>query len=87
MGDAELVYFRYRGYLESTMDQLTAVRQAENRKDLKVYDRQIRRKLCSLIHRMWPAGYIEFWVDYDILQTARPIWARLYRLYLELTKS
>ena len=87
MGDAELIYFRYRGYLESTMDQLMAVRQAENWKDLKAYDRQIRRKLCSLIRRMWPLGYIEFWVDYDILQTARPIWARLYRLYLELTKS
>lgn len=87
MGDDDLVYFRYRGYLEGTMAQLQTVRQAKNRAELKKYEKQIREKLRSLIRRMWPLGYIEFWVDFDILQAASPIKARLYRLYLELTKS
>lgn len=83
MGDMELVHFRYRGYLEGTAEYLKAVRQADNRRELAKYDRQIVKKLRRLIRTMWKLGYISFWSDYDILYQASPLGTRLYRLYLE----
>lgn len=87
MGDEDLVRFRYRGYLEGTAEYLRCVRQAENREELRTYEKQIRRKLRSLIQTMGKRGYISFWIDYDILYLASPLRTRLYRLYLDRFKK
>ena len=87
MGDEDLVQFRYRGYLEGTAEYLRCVQRAENREELRTYEKQIRRKLRSLIQTMGKRGYISFWIDYDILYLASPLRTRLYRLYLDRFKK
>lgn len=87
MGDEDLVRFRYRGYLEGTAEYLRCVRQAENREELRTYEKQIRRKLRSLIQTMGKRGYISFWIDYDILYQASPLRTKLYRFYLDRLKK
>ncbi|MGM9549250.1 MAG: glycosyltransferase family 2 protein [Faecousia sp.] len=82
--DEELVRFRYRGYLENAVANLTAARQAENAQELTAQIRRIEGKIRSLLRRCRKQGCLEFWPDFDLLYEFYPLRTRLYRLYLEL---
>lgn len=83
MGDAQLLQFRYREYLENAYTQLRAAQEAPNAPQLKKDIRFMKKRLRTLIRRAWKQGYIVFWVDYDMLCACAPIRTKLYRFYLE----
>ena len=84
-GRDDLVRFRYRGYLENAMVNYAAAQQAGDAPEMIQARKKIRRSIRQLLRRMWKLGYIEFWIDFDILYTFYPFLTRLYRLYLEVT--
>ncbi len=63
------------------------VRSAPNAQELKKSDRYIRRRLRKLIRRAWKLGFIEFWMDYDMLYACSPMSTRLYRFWLDRKKA
>ena len=79
--DADMCAFRFREYLENVYAQLLEVRSAPE--GLEKYERQIRSHLRRLIWRAWRLGYIEFWVDYEMLSACSPIAAKLGRFWME----
>ena len=79
-GDEELVRYRYRGYLENAMVNWTAAQDGGDKRVLSA----MRRKIRALLRRAWRKGYLDFWIDFDILIQFFPLWTRLYRLGLEL---
>lgn len=83
MGDSDLVNFRYRGYLENAMVNYQAARKAEQTPEVRRAIRRMDRQIPKLLRRMWKAGCIEFWMDFDILLYFRPVWARVQRFLLE----
>lgn len=86
LGDAELIEFRYRGYLESACKYLQAAQEAPNAGELAKEIRFMKKRKRSLIRRAWKRGFIEFWIDFDMLYDSYPILTKLYRLWLELKK-
>ena len=86
-GDPEMLRFRYREYLDNSYAQLLEVRSAPNAQELKKSDRYIRRRLRKLIRRAWKLGFIEFWMDYDMLYACSPMSTRLYRFWLDRKKA
>jgi len=83
-GQAEMVKFRYRGYLENAMVNLHA---AEEKPE--TYKKEIRfmeKRMRSVIRRAWKRDCIRFWIDFDMLYRFSPFLTRLYRLYLEIKK-
>lgn len=87
MGDRDLVHFRYRGFLENAEVAYARARELEdtpqNRKVLAYMRRRIRR----LLKLMWKLGYIDFWMDYPMLEQFLPIEAKLYRFWLDKWKN
>lgn len=83
-GDAELLRFRYRGYLENGMVNLQSAQEAnaDGRYDETI--RFIEKRMRSVIRRAWKAGAISFWPDYDMLYRFYPCLSRIYRLYREV---
>ena len=86
-GREDLVRFRYRGYLENAMVNYHAAQEAGDAPEMVAARKRIYKHIRSLLRRMWKLGYIEFWIDFDILYTFYPTWTRFYRLYLELTSK
>lgn len=82
-GRQDLVNFRYRGYLENAMVNYQAARKAEQTPEVRRAIRRMDRQIPRLLRRMWKAGCIEFWMDFDILLYFRPVWARIQRFLLE----
>lgn len=85
-GDKELVCFRYRGYLENGMINLT---RAETESRFEQYVQVvpfIEKRMRSVIKRAWKAGAVIFWSDYSMLARFYPILSRLYRQYLFIRK-
>ena len=41
----------------------------------------------ALFRRASRKGYVEFWMDYDMLYACAPIRTKLYRILLELKKK
>lgn len=82
-GDTEMLRFRYRAYLDNSYDQYRWALETSKTMDLKKEIRYIRRKMRSLIRRVWKLGYIEFWYDFDMLYRFYPVLTLLYRRILE----
>lgn len=83
LGKPDLVNFRYRGYLENAMVNYQAARKAAQTPEVRRAIRRMDRQIPRLLQRMWKAGCIEFWMDFDILLYFRPVWARIQRFLLE----
>ena len=83
LGDRDLVHFRYRGYLENGMVNLSNALEdnAYGQHDRVI--RRIERKMRSVIRRAWKCGCIAFWTDYDMLYRFYPLLTRIYRPILE----
>lgn len=80
----DLVTFRYRRFLENAMVNYEAAQKAGDAPEMAAARRKINRTTRKLLRRMWHAGCIRFWVDFDILYTFYPFLTRLYRLWLEV---
>lgn len=79
LGDERLLRSRYREYVENSYAQLMAARSAPNAARLKKEIRYIKKSMCKLFRRAGEKGYLEFWVDYEMIYACAPIRTRLYR--------
>jgi glycosyltransferase involved in cell wall biosynthesis len=86
MGDQRLLRFRYREYIDNSYAQLLAAQSAPNAAQLTKEIRYIKKHMRKLFRRAWKIGYVEFWMDYDMLYACAPIRTKLYRLWLEIKK-
>lgn len=86
MGDERLLRFRYREYIDNSYAQLLAAQSAPNASQLTKEIRYIKKCMRALFRRAWKIGYVEFWMDYDMLYACAPIRTKLYRFWLEHKK-
>lgn len=86
-GREDLVRFRYRGYLENAMVNYNAAQQAGDEPEMEAARKRIVKHIKQLLLRMWKLGYIEFWIDYDILYQFLPVRTKLYRFYIDKLKK
>lgn len=87
MGDQRLLRCRYREYIDNSYAQLLAAQSAPNASQLTKEIRYIKKHMRKLFRRAWKIGYVEFWMDYDMLYACAPIRTKLYRLWLEIKKK
>ena len=87
LGDERLLRFRYREYIDNSYAQLVAAQSAPNASRLTKEIRYIKKCMRALFRRAWKIGYVEFWMDYDMLYACAPIRTKLYRFWLELKKK
>lgn len=85
LGDPELIRFRYRGYLENARLSWDAAQEILP-SDSQLL-RQMRKQIRYVIKRSWQGGYMEFWLDFDMLYEFYPFLTRLYRLWLEIKEK
>lgn len=83
-GDAVRLRSRYREYIDNSYGQLLEVQRAIDISRKEYHIRSIKKSLRALIRRAWKLGYIEFWMDYDMLYACAPVRTKLYRVWLEL---
>ena len=83
-GRMDLVEFRYRGYLENAMVNYHAAQQAGDAPEMVEARKKIDTRVKQLLRRMWKLGFINFWIDFDILYTFCPMQTRIYRLWIEV---
>ena len=86
LGDGQLLRFRYREYIDNSYAQLLAAQSAPNASQLTKEIRYIKKCMRALFRRAWKIGYVEFWMDYDMLYACAPIRTKLYRFWLEHKK-
>ena len=86
-GDARLLRRRYREYIDNSYAQLLAAQTAPNAAELTKEIRFIKKSMRELFRRASRKGYVEFWMDYDMLYACAPIRTKLYRIILELKKK
>lgn len=79
LGAEKLLRFRYREYIDNSYAQLLAAQNAPNAGELKKEIRYIKKSMRDLFRRAGKKGYVEFWMDYDMLYACAPIRTRLYR--------
>ena len=81
--DADMVRFRYRGYLENALVNLRAAQDsnADGRYDKEI--KFIEDRIRSVIRRAWKKGVLSFREDFDLLYRFYPLLTRCYRFYLE----
>lgn len=82
-GRQDLVRFRYRGYLDNAMVNFANANESEDTPENIRARKRIRKCMRKLLRRMWHAGCIEFWFDFDTLYTFYPLETKLYRAWLE----
>lgn len=87
MGDQRLLRRRYREYIDNSYAQLLAAQNAPNAAQLSKEIRYIKKSMRDLFRRASKKGYVEFWMDYDMLYACAPIRTKLYRVWLELKKK
>lgn len=87
LGDARLLRFRYREYIDNSYAQLLAAQGAPNAAELTDAIRHIKKSMRKLFRRAGKKGYVEFWMDYDMLYACAPIRTKLYRFWLEWKKK
>ncbi len=85
-GDERLLRRRYREYIDNSYAQLLAAQTAPNAAELTKEIRFIKKSMRQLFRRAAKKGYVEFWMDYDMLYACAPIRTKLYRILLELKK-
>lgn len=86
-GDERLLRRRYREYIDNSYAQLLAAQSAPNAAQLTKEIRFIKKSMRALFRRASRKGYVEFWMDYDMLYACAPIRTKLYRILLELKKK
>ena len=86
-GDERLLRRRYREYIDNSYAQLLAAQTAPNAAQLTKEIRFIKQSMRALFRRASRKGYVEFWMDYDMLYACAPIRTKLYRILLELKKK
>lgn len=86
LGNERLLRFRYREYIDNSYAQLLAAQSAPNASQLTKEIRYIKKCMRALFRRAWKIGYVEFWMDYDMLYACAPIRTKLYRFWLEYKK-
>lgn len=84
-GDWEMVNFRYRSYIDNAVVNLNAAMEMQETYAAEI--RAMKKRLRSVLRRAWKLGYVEFWLDYDLLYACAPIRTKLYRIWLELTNK
>lgn len=82
-GNLRLIQFRYRGYLENALVNLSEAEKYHDRKVSKQVSRLIRRKIRGVIRRGWKVGAWDFRLDYPILVQFYPVTTKLYRFIKE----
>ena len=87
LGDPRLLRRRYREYIDNSYAQLLAAQSAPNAAQLKNEIRYIKKCMRNLFRRAGKKGYVEFWMDYDMLYACAPIRTKLYRVRLERKKK
>lgn len=87
LGDPKLLRFRYREYIDNSYAQLLAAQNAPNAAQLTKEIRHIKKSMRALFRRAGKKGFVEFWMDYDMLYACAPIRTKLYRIWLELKKK
>ena len=86
LGDLRLLRRRYREYIDNSYAQLLAAQRASNAAQLTKEIRYIKKCMRALFRRAGKKGFVEFWMDYDMLYTCAPIRTKLYRIWLELKR-
>lgn len=86
MGDRDLVAFRYRGFFENAQECMAAAREAEQTPQMKSVRMYMKKRVRNLLRRMWKRGYINFYIDYEMLLENYPLLTKGYRIYLEKWK-
>ncbi len=84
LGDAELISFRTREFLENALKHYSAAEQAPNAAELKPQLKWMKKRIRSLIRECWKIGRIAFWSDFDFLIRFYPVMTRVYRIWLEI---
>jgi len=84
IGDKDLIYRRYREYLENALANYEGAREAEQTPELRQVQKRMRKHIRKLIYRMWNRGFIFFWLDHDSLMEFCPLQTRIYRLWYEM---
>lgn len=85
-GDEKMLRSRYREYLDNSYAQLLEVQELADAAQREKNSKLIKKSLRALIRRAWKIGYIEFWMDYEMLYACNPILTKAYRIWLELKK-
>ena len=81
LGDEELVRFRYRGYLENAMANLSEAQKSPQKFEKEIL--LIEKHMKKLIRRAWKRGCMDFWIDYDLLYRYYPFMTRAYRFWID----
>lgn len=81
--DAEMVKFRYRGYLENALVNLQQAREsnADGQYDKEV--KEIENRIRQVIRRAWKKDVLSFREDFELLYRFYPLLTRGYRFWLE----
>ena len=87
LGDKDLIYRRYREYLENALANYEEACSAEQTPEILQIRRKMKKQIRNLIYRMWKRGYIYFWLDHDSLMTFCPLQTRVYRFWFEQIKK
>ena len=83
LGDGDLIYRRYREYLENALANYDSAREAEQTEEILRVRKHMKKHIRRLIYRMWKRDYIFFWLDHDTLMEFCPLQTRVYRLWYE----
>ena len=83
LGDKELIYRRYREYLENALANYEGAREAEQTPEIRKVRKKKKKHIRRLFYRMWKRDYIYFWLDHDALMEFCPLQTRVYRLWFE----
>ena len=83
LGDKDLIYRRYREYLENALANYEGAREAEQTPEILSVRKYMKKHIRRLLYRMWKRDYIFFWLDHDTLMEFCPLQTRVYRLWYE----
>ena len=86
LGDKELIYRRYREYLENALANYEGAREAEQTPEIRKVRKYMKKHIRRLFYRMWKRDYIYFWLDHDALMEFCPLQTRVYSLWFERKK-
>ena len=84
MGDKDLIYRRYREYLENALANYAGAKEAQQTPEIIRVRSYMKKHIRKLIYRMWKRDYIFFWLDHDTLMEFCPVQTRIYRLWYEM---
>ena len=86
LGDKDLIYRRYREYLENALANYEGAREAVQTPEILQVRKYMKKHIRKLIYRMWKRDFIFFWLDHDTLMEFCPFQTRIYRLWVEMKK-